>query len=103
MKQCDKQRNGRSVARVFSAGGFLAAGLIISFVYLLLEGLGLRSYVALLSGASMHMWTGSDSDVVLACVYLSFYLAFVILAPIFFLASLIFWLFGLIIERTHNR
>jgi hypothetical protein len=83
---------GKKILNVsfFSPGGFLSYAVIITVTYFLLEAIGLRSYMAILFGMD-SVAAGNDwLAISLAGIYLFFYFAFTLLAPIFLLGSILF-------------
>lgn len=87
----------------FSPGGFLSFAVIITVTYFLLEAMGLRSYTAVIFG--MDSTTASDGwlTISLAGIYLFFYFAFIVLAPIFLLSSILFlFILKVFNDRAHT-
>lgn len=76
--------------RFFSPGGFLSYAVIITVTYFLLEAIGLRSYMAILFGMDSSAIGNGWLAISLAGIYLFFYFAFILLAPIFLLGSILF-------------
>jgi len=75
----------------FSPGGFFSYAVIITITYFLLEAIGLRSYTSILFGMDSAAAGNSWLAISLAGIYLFFYFAFVLLAPIFLLSSILFF------------
>jgi uncharacterized membrane protein len=103
MKQIGKKIFSRFLgASFFSPGGFFSYAVIITITHFLLEAIGLRSYTAILFGMGSVAASSGWLAISLAGIYLFFYFAFVLLAPIFLLSS-IFFLFILKVFKDHAR
>ena len=76
----------------FSPAGFLARALLIAIVFGALELAGLRGYTMIISGTSPTADANDQWALILGCLYLFFYTAFVVLTPILILAAAIFHL-----------
>jgi hypothetical protein len=88
--------------RIFSPMGFLFRAVIIVAIFLLLEALGLRKYAMVISGTSPTADAQDMFAMGLACLYLLFYVAVIVLAPILFLASLFFYLLTLKVRKPRE-
>jgi hypothetical protein len=75
----------------FSPGGFLSYAVIITITYFLLEAIGLRSCTTVLFGMDSAAAGNGWLAMSLAGIYLFFYFAFIVLAPVFFLGSILFY------------
>ena len=74
----------------FSPGGFLSYAVIITVTFFMLEAIGLRSYTAILFGMDSIAAGDGWLALCMAGIYLFFYFAFIVLAPIFFVGSILF-------------
>ncbi|MBN2180551.1 MAG: hypothetical protein JW715_01460 [Sedimentisphaerales bacterium] len=74
----------------FSPAGFFSYAVIITVTYFILEAIGLRSYTAVLFGMDSIAAADGWLAVCLAGLFLLFYFAFIFLAPVFFLGSILF-------------
>jgi len=86
----------------FSPAGFMSSVVIITITYFLLEAIGLRSYTAILFGMYSIEAGNGWLAISLAGIYLFFYFAFIVLVPIFFLGSILyFFLLKVFKDRAH--
>jgi len=81
-------------APFFSPGGFLSYAVIFTVTFFMLEAMGLRSYTAVLFGIDSIAAGNGSLAICMAGIYLFFYFAFIVLAPVFFLGSMLFLLFN---------
>jgi len=81
-------------APIFSPGGFLSYAVIFTVTFFMLEVLGLRSYTTVLFGMDSIAAGNGSLAICMAGIYLFFYFAFIVLAPVFFLGSMLFLLFN---------
>jgi len=81
-------------APFFSPGGFLSYAVIFTVTFFMLEAMGLRSYTAVLFGIDSIAAGNGSLAICMAGIYLFFYFAFIVLAPVFFLGSMLFLLFS---------
>jgi len=77
----------------FSPKGFLVRALWIGIIFGVLELAGLRGNTMILSGTSPTADAGDYGALILGCIYILGYWAFVVLTPILILAAGIFHLF----------
>ncbi|MBN1764873.1 MAG: hypothetical protein JW860_06415 [Sedimentisphaerales bacterium] len=88
--------------RIFTPQGFIFRAVLIVIFFLLMEVLGLRRYAMILSGTSPTANAQDMVAIVIACLYIVFYMAFIFLAPILFMASGFFYLFTRKTEKSHK-
>lgn len=72
-----------------SPARFLAAALVLTLLYLVLEAAGLRPMTSILSGALPPGAVSLESAAALGLFYVGVYLGFTVMVPVLCLASLI--------------
>lgn len=74
-------------ADFFSAKDFVRHGMLILLVFAVIHLLGLREYTSVLNGTTGAVDMNPENAALLGIIYVLFYLAAILLAPIFFIAG----------------
>jgi hypothetical protein len=76
-----------SSAEFLSAKDFVRHGVLILLVFAVIHLFGLREYTSVLNGTTGAVDMNPDDAALLGIIYVLFYLAAILLAPIFFIAG----------------
>lgn len=74
-------------AEFFSAKDFLRHGVLILLAFAVIHLLGLREYTSVLNGTTGAVDMNPDNAALLGIIYVLFYLAAILLAPICFITA----------------
>ena len=74
-------------ADFFSARDFVRHGVLTLLVFVVIHLLGLREYTSVLNGTTGALNMNPDNAALLGIVYVLFYLAAILLAPICFISA----------------
>ena len=102
MTRTERKARHWSDAEFFSPKDFVRHAVLIGLAFAVVHACGLREYTSVLNGTTGSMNLGWETSVLLGIIYILFYLAFILVAPMLILAAAILAIARRIFPTTHE-